>query len=146
MNWQSLFTRAFQVAAMVWATANAPAADAAKPNILFIAVDDLWQLGKARGGGGPWKNAVVKAEEASDAYLAAGYDRKRLTLSHTNTTPVTFRVEADFTGAGKFTEVIKLTVPPGQQLEHSFPDAFGAYWLRLIADNNTTATAMFTYE
>ncbi len=59
---------------------------------------------------------------------------------------MTFRVEADFTGTGKFAEVTKLIVPPGQPLEHRFPDAFGAYWLRLIANNDTTATATFTYE
>ena len=28
----------------------------------------------------------------------------------------------------------------------SLPDSFGAYWLRLIADKDTTATATFLYE
>jgi hypothetical protein len=40
------------------------------------AVDDLWKLGKARGQGGPWKDAAVKAGEASDPYLLTGYDKK----------------------------------------------------------------------
>ena len=110
------------------------------------AVDDLWQLGKARGVGGPWQATAVRAGVPSDAYLATGYDRKRLALRHTSAEPVAVRVEADFTGTGKFAEVARLTVQPGQTLEYRFPDAFGAYWLRLVAEKDTTATATFTYE
>ncbi len=110
------------------------------------AVDDLWSLGKARGIGGPWRDTAVKAGEASDACLATGYDRKRLTLSHAGNVPVTIRVEADFTGTGVWAEIVKLTVPPDMPVEYSFPDAFGAYWLRFIADQDTTATATLVYE
>lgn len=110
------------------------------------AVDDLWQFGKPRGVGGPWKDSAVKAKEASDAYLATGYDHKRLTLSHTSRETVTFKVEADFTGTGQWHEFVALAVKPGKTLEHKFPDAFGAYWLRLVADQDTTATAVLTYD
>ncbi len=110
------------------------------------AVDDLWSFGKPRGTGGPWRDTAVKAGVPSDAYLATGYDQKRLTLSHAGRQPVTIRVEADFTGTGAWAEVIKLTVPPGKPVEHRFPDAFGAYWLRLLADKDSTATATFLYQ
>jgi hypothetical protein len=110
------------------------------------AVDDLWSLGKARGIGGPWRDSAVKAGVPSDAYLATGYDRKRLTFSHAGNVPVTIRVEADFTGTGVWGEVVKLTVPPDMPVEYSFPDAFGAYWLHFIADQDTTATATLVYE
>ena len=120
--------------------------DDGKCTLWVGAVDDLWQFGKARGVGGPWKDTAVKAGVPSDAYLATGYDQKRLTLSHQGKTAVTFKLEADFTGTGEFAEVTRLTVQPGQPLEHRFPDAFGAYWLRLVADQDTTATATFTYE
>jgi hypothetical protein len=109
-------------------------------------VDDLWQFGKARGVGGPWKDTAVKANVPSDAYLATGYDHKRLTLSHVGTEAVTFKVEADFTGTGRWHEVVTLAVKPGEKLEHKFPAAFGAYWLRLVADKDTTATVTFAYE
>jgi len=55
-------------------------------------------------------------------------------------------VEADFTGTGQWHEVVALAVEPGQRLEHKFPNAFGAYWLRLVADQDTTATGTFNYE
>ncbi len=108
------------------------------------AVDDLWQFGKPRGSGGPWYASAVKANVPSDAYLATGYDRKRLTL--TSTAAATFRLEADFTGTGTWTEFTKLAVPGGEPLEYEFPTAFGAYWLRLVSDADTTATAVFLYE
>jgi hypothetical protein len=108
------------------------------------AVDDLWQLGKPRGTGGPWHETSVKAGQPSDPYLCAGYDRKRLTLKTRTTTTVT--VEADFTGTGVWSEVVRLKVAAGDSLEHQFPAAFGAYWVRLVSDADTTATATFTYE
>lgn len=108
------------------------------------AVDDLWQLGKPRGTGGPWREAQVKAGVPSDAYLATGYDKKRITL--TSAAPTTVRIEADFTGTGNWTEFTKLAVVGGKPLEYEFPTAFGAYWLRLVSEADTTATAIFTYE
>ena len=107
-------------------------------------VDDLWQFGKPRGTGGPWHNTAVKAGVPSDAYLATGYDRKRLTL--TSSAAAAFRIEADFTGTGEWSIVACLNAQAGKKLEHEFPDAFGAYWLRLVAETDTTATAVFTYE
>ena len=108
------------------------------------AIDDLWQFGKARGVGGPWHESAVKASVPSDAYLATGYDHKRLTL--TSTAAANFNIEADFTGTGTWDEVATLSAQPGKPLEYKFPEAFGAYWLRLVADQDTTATATFTYE
>jgi hypothetical protein len=120
--------------------------DDGKCTLWVGAVEDLWALGKPRGTGGPWRDTAVKAGVASDAYLVTGYDQKRLTLAHAGSEPVTVCVEADFTGTGVWAEVIKLTVPPGMPLEHRFPDAFGAYWLRFIADKDTVASATLAYE
>ena len=109
-------------------------------------VDDLWELGKPRGRGGPWRDTDVKAGQPSDAYLATGYDRKRLKLSHRSQNTVTFTVEADFTGTGAWDEVAKIKVGPGAATQHDFPDAFGAYWLRVTASADTKATAQFEYD
>ncbi|HZJ15165.1 MAG TPA: hypothetical protein VFD27_08960 [Chthoniobacteraceae bacterium] len=86
----------------------------------------------------------MKAGVPSDAYLASGYDRKRLSL--TSTAAAAFRIEADFTGTGEWSIVARMNVAAGKTLEHEFPDAFGAYWLRLVAEADTSATALFTYE
>jgi hypothetical protein len=110
------------------------------------AVDDLWRFGKPRGRGGPWLDTEVKAGQPSDAYLATGYDQKRLILSHRGPGTVTFTIEADFTGTGTWSEVAAIDAQPGVPVAHRFPDAFGAYWLRVTPSADTTATALFEYD
>jgi hypothetical protein len=110
------------------------------------AVDDLWQLGKPRGTGGPSHNTTVRAGEPSDPYLMTGYDRKRLLLTHTSPQPVRMRVEVDISGTGGWVTYREFEVNPGRSVEHVFPEGFSAYWVRTVASADTTATAQFTYE
>lgn len=109
-------------------------------------VDDLWQLGKAVGQGGPWKKTKVQAKEPSDPYLMAGYHRKQLALSHNATGPVEMRVEVDVTGSGLWKPYHTFKVEPGLELKAGFPDAYQAYWLRVVANRDCEATAWLTYE
>lgn len=109
-------------------------------------VDDLWQLGKPRGSGGPWQNSEVKAGVPSDPYLMTGYDRKRLVVSHTAQKPITFDIEVDFSGVGRWETYRTLTIAPGKPLEDQFPEAFAAYWVRLKAAADCQATATFHYD
>ena len=110
------------------------------------AVDDLWQLGKPRGDGGPWRDSAVKAGAPSDPYLFNGFDRKSLTLSHTAAQSVQMRVEADITGEGRWVAYRTFDVPAGKPLAHSFPEAYAAAWVRVTADADCTASAMLKYE
>jgi hypothetical protein len=110
------------------------------------AVDDLWKFGKARGVGGPWKNSPVKANKPSDPFLMTGFDKKTLTLSHAANRRLNVRVEIDFTGNGSWVTYREFVVPAGKTIEHSFPESFSAYWVRLVADQNTKATGQFRYE
>ena len=109
-------------------------------------IDDLWQLGKPRGFGGPWKNTAVKAGQTSDAFLMTGYDHKTLKLSHDVSAPVSIRVEVDITGTGNWVTYKEFNVAAGQTFEHRFPEAFSAYWMRVVADHDCHATAQFCYE
>jgi hypothetical protein len=88
----------------------------------------------------------VRAGVPSDACLATGYDRKRLELSQRSAGPVTVTLEADFTGSGDWAEFVRVVVPPGRTVEHRLPDAFGAYWVRFVADGDVTATATLIYD
>jgi hypothetical protein len=107
-------------------------------------VDDLWQFGKVRGTGGPWKNSDVKADVPSDPYLFTGYDHKHLTL--TTSTPTRITLEADITGTGKWVPYKTFEVSPGEDAEHTFPAAFGAYWLRFKSSTDATVTAWLKYD
>ncbi len=109
-------------------------------------VDDLWSLGKPVGVGGPWKDSAVQPGVASDPYLLTGYDRKTLMLSHSSLTPVRIRVEVDLTGTGQWVNYRSFDVLAGQSLAHDFPVAYQAYWLRVVAESATTATAWLDYK
>ncbi len=109
-------------------------------------VDELWNLGKPTGVGGPWKETAVAAEEPSDPYLMTGYDRKTLEVSHRADRTVRIRVEVDVAGNGRWIRYAELEVPPGRKVTHAFPDGFQAYWLRTSADSAVTATAWLTYD
>lgn len=80
----------------------------------------------------------------SDPYLFTGYDRKHLTLSADK--PARIRVEADITGTGLWVEYKTFEVQPGKPVEHEFPSAYGAYWLRCVSDAEITATAQLKYD
>lgn len=108
------------------------------------AVDDLWQFGKARGEGGPWKDTKVKAGAVSDPYLFTGYDQKHLTL--TTDTPTRITVEADVTGTGTWVIYRSFEVSPGEDVQHDLPAAFGAYWLRCMSSADATVTAWLKYH
>lgn len=110
------------------------------------AVDDPWQFGKARGIGGPWKHSEVKANQPSDAHLMASHDQKSVTLSHTPAGLVKMRIEVDISGTDHWVTYHDFDVAAGKPLEHRFPDAFGAYWVRVVADKDTKASAQFTYK
>lgn len=108
------------------------------------AIDDLWQLGKPSGTGGPWRETAVKAGQTSDPYLFWGYDQRHLTLSAD--TLVAMRVEVDLTGEGHWVTYRTFSVAPGKSVTHVFPDAFQARWLRVTADKDCLATATLQYK
>src|SRR5690606_27533022 len=110
------------------------------------AVDDLWSFGKPIGSGGPWHESVVEANTPSDPYLMAGYDEKKLTLSHTSAQPVTFDVQVDITGTGQWHTCHAIEVTPGEKATWEFPPGFQAYWVRFQADQPTTATTLLEYR
>ena len=86
----------------------------------------------------------MTAGTPSDPYLMTGYDRKRLTLSADR--PVEIAVEVDVTGEGDWRSYDVFRVRPDAPVEHSFPEAFGAYWVRFTADADATATAQLIYD
>ena len=110
------------------------------------AIDDLWNMGKPVGKGGPWKNTLVKAGEVSDPYLIGFYDQKKLTLSHNSQKDVTFTIEIDPTGNGKWVNYTTLTVKPGEKLAYELEAPFQARWIRFSTDSDTNATAWLEYK
>jgi hypothetical protein len=109
-------------------------------------IDDVWKLGKPRGIGGPWKNTSVKANHPSEPYLMTGYDTKVLSISHQEDSIVAFRIECDITGSGLWVPCYTCDVPPSQTIQHTFPAAWNAYWLRAIASSDCVATVQLEFR
>lgn len=110
-------------------------------------IDDLWQFGKPRGEGGPWKLTKAQANQPSDPYLMWGYEQRALKLSHQASKPITFRIELDPTGTGLWILHDTVTVPPGEAgVEVTFAPPVQAHWLRITASEDCTATAWLSYR
>jgi len=109
-------------------------------------IDDLWQLGKPTGIGGPWKDSSVKADESSDPYLIGFYDHKILTLSHNLDEAVHFTLEVNPIGHGPWFSYMTFTVSPGEDHQFEFPNGFQARWVRFRVDKTCQATAWLVYD
>ncbi|MBM3825343.1 MAG: hypothetical protein FJ410_01270 [Verrucomicrobia bacterium] len=120
--------------------------DDGKAAVWAGAADDLWQLGKPRGFGGPWKRTAVQKGAPSDPYLMTGYDRKTLTLENHGPEPARVTVELDVAGDGRFAVYQDFTVAPGESLEHRLPGWLNAYWLRTVSAQTTRLSAQLAYD
>ncbi len=110
----------------------------------FGGIDDLWQLGKPVGQGGPWKDSAVKRDEPSDPYLMTGYDRKTLTLKADRDVKVTIQIDVDHQSGWRCYQTVPLKA--GMEWKHEFPPAFSAHWIRFVTDGDCQATAWLAYE
>ncbi len=120
--------------------------DDGKAAVWVGAADDLWQLGKPRGCGGPWKQSAVEAGKPSDPYLMTGYDKKTLLLANHGDVETTITIELDAAGDGHFAPYRSFKLAPGEKQTFVFPDWLNAYWVRAVSSATTKATAQLTYE
>lgn len=115
-------------------------------NLWFATWDELKTKGRPVGWGGPWLRDAVEADVPSDPYLFAGYEPRVLHLTHGSGHAVTFRVEIDRDGAGRWETYRKIEVPPRGYVFHIFPNDAKGEWIRLVAEQDADdATAYFHY-
>lgn len=107
-------------------------------------IDDLWQMGRPRGTGGPWKASAVKAGEPSDPYLLTGYQARSVTVETRAGAEVTLEVDLD--GTGVWVEWTRVRGEPGKARTLAIPDSLGAYWIRARADREDVATVQLDYR
>jgi len=115
-------------------------------NLWFTTWDELRNCGRQAGEGGVWVNDDVKANEASEPYLFAGYGQRALHLSHGSDQPVTFTIEADADGHGNWSAYQSITVPARGYAWHVFPENASGEWVRVKAERDCPkTTAYFHY-
>ena len=120
--------------------------DDGKAAVWVGAIDDLWEMGKPTGHGGPWRNSAVKAGVPSDAYLISHYDEKTLEITHELNESVTFKIEVEPIGHGPWMLYKVVTVNPGETFKYKFYENFQARWIRFVTDKNCTATTYLEYK
>lgn len=111
----------------------------------FGKTDDLWQFGKPKGWGGPWWETKVNANEPSDPYLMTGFDQKCIHLTHKSDKAVSFELQVDFLGNGKWASYATLNVAADGYAHHEFPSGFSAHWIRVVPKASCIATAQLHY-
>ena len=111
----------------------------------FGNLDDLWQMGKPAGWGGPWWDTPVQAGEVSDPFLMTGFDKKVVHMVHDSDENVSFALEIDFLGDGSWQPYETFRFRKGYR-HHEFPDGFSAHWVRVRVDRACKATVYFVYN
>ncbi|MFN3168492.1 MAG: hypothetical protein ACE37H_15640 [Phycisphaeraceae bacterium] len=107
-------------------------------------IDELWQLGKPTGVGGPWHDTQVQAGQPSDPYLMYGYDKKRLRVRSDKRAEIS--IQFDPSGTGNWHTMGSLIASPDEQRQFNFWPGVNAHWVRLVSDTDATITATFIYE
>ncbi|MBK0383575.1 hypothetical protein I5M32_11460 [Pedobacter sp. SD-b] len=117
-----------------------------KAKVWVGAIDDLWQLGKPMGHGGPWKDSQVTKNIPSDPYLIGFYDKRSVSISHHSDKVVKFKIEVEPIGHGPWMLYKEVEVQPGKTFNYTFPDGFQARWIRFVSCDDCKATAWLNYE
>ncbi|NWK55256.1 discoidin domain-containing protein [Verrucomicrobiaceae bacterium N1E253] len=117
------------------------AARQSNSNLWFVEPTQLDTLGPLIGRGSVWLRDDVKANVASDPYLFSGYDYRQLCLTHSSSSPVTFTLEVDKEGTGKWTTLRNITVGSNGSAIHQFTAEEIGEWIRLTADQNATGVS-----
>ena len=115
-------------------------------NLWFTTFDGLRNLGRPAGYGGVWVNDAVKANEPSEPFLLAGFEQRVVHLAHDGAAPVTFTLEVDAAGDGKWAKCAAVSVPAAGYAYHVIPADVRGEWIRVKTDRDVkAATAYFHY-
>lgn len=110
-------------------------------NMQFLQQSDLPTWGGAEARGGVWVEDEVKAGTPSDAILIGGYEKRCLHLVNHTDSVVTFTIEIDGDGTGRWEELITREFRTRGSAPLILPSDLKAQWLRLKANADCVATA-----
>jgi hypothetical protein len=114
-------------------------------NLWFVETEKIDKLGPAIGRGSVWLRDDLTEGQVSEPYLFSGYDHRMMVIRHENQRPVTFTMEVDKKGNGKWAELDKFMVKGS--LIHIFKDTENGAWIRLrVAGNAKGVTVHFHYR
>lgn len=114
-------------------------------NLWFTSFTKPEELGPTSSEGAVWIKETVKAGQASEPFLFAGWTERMGWIKNDGKQPVTFTVEVDETGTNEWKVLKTITVAPGKADNIIFSTQDKGEWIRVKTDKNTTATVSFSY-
>lgn len=88
---------------------------------------DLWQFGKPKGEGGPWKDTAKKPGAWIKKHVMTGYDKKTLTLKADKSEEVALYIDVNHYLVAPMSYK-NFTLKAGEEIVYEFPGSFSAHW------------------
>jgi len=111
-------------------------------NLWFGDFEDLKSWGPRNAAGSIYMNDRVEGDVPSDPFLINGFPQRIVHL--VSDRPVTFSLEVDRKGNGKFEEYKKIKT--GDYTSHIFPKDFKGQWIRIVTDKTCNASVSFQFS
>ncbi len=115
-------------------------------NIWWGSVEELSTFGPKLGWGGLYIEDSVKADEPSDPYLLAGYEKRVFHLTQESSYAVNWTLEIDEEGNGNWKVWKNLTLERKAYHFEILPESLKGSWIRIRSDKAVQASAYFHYS
>jgi hypothetical protein len=116
-------------------------------NLWFVEPGLLDNLGPAIGRGSVWLREDVAEGTRSDPYLFSGYDHRMVFIAHETPREVTFALEVDRRGDGRWEALRTIKVGARGSAFHVFDNREIGAWVRLVARGDASrASVHFQYR
>ena len=114
-------------------------------NLWFTSTDLPDQLGPSTAEGAVWLSEDVQAGEPSEPFLFAGWPHRSCWIMNEGDVTVNFTLETDAQGNGNWKKLLSVEVEAGGTTRLGFMADQPGEWIRVTADQTTTATVHFYY-
>ncbi|MCD6354161.1 MAG: hypothetical protein J7L95_01285, partial [Prolixibacteraceae bacterium] len=114
-------------------------------NLWFTSPEKPDELGPNTASGAVWLNEQVNANEPSEPFLFAGWQKRCAWIQNEGTTTVDFVFEVNKAGNQTWNKLRTVSLQPGKTKEIEFSKKETGEWIRVTAKSNTTATVNFNY-
>ncbi|WP_210422404.1 hypothetical protein [Spirosoma sp. KCTC 42546] len=115
-------------------------------NLWFTSLNTPDQLGPNTAEGAVWQNEAVKANEASEPFLFAGWSNRSSWVQNTGDADVVLTFEVDKTGTGSWTTLQTTTVGAHNAAHVAFSADTPGEWIRVKSSKAATISAHFFYS
>jgi len=124
---------------------NIEGAGQSNSNLWFTTVSKPDSLGPNTSEGAVWISENVKAGQASEPFLFAGWPERICWIFNDSENNVEYTFEVDKAGNGTWEKLSNVILQPGETQCVDFESSTPGEWIRVKVDRETTATVHFFY-